>query len=173
MDGGTRREKILDAINAGDAPVSASALARCLGVSRQVIVSDVAILRANGYSIIATSRGYMTERQNAGRYVGRIAVKHAAAKTRDELSAIVRAGGIVIDVTVTHPVYGDLTGSLNIATLADVDDFVSHIKGQKGKLLSDLTGGIHMHTISCSGRKSFDMVISELSRMGILISNMD
>jgi len=173
MDGNVRREKLLEAIEAEGAPISASALAGRLGVSRQIIVSDVAILRAKGDKIIATSRGYMMERQNAGGYVGRIAVKHTGAKTRDELSAIVRAGGTIVDVTITHPFYGDLTGSLNIATLSDVDDFIADIQGKKGKLLLDLTGGIHMHTISCADRKGFDAVVSELSRMGILIPDTD
>ncbi|MDR0519372.1 MAG: transcription repressor NadR [Clostridiales Family XIII bacterium] len=184
--GAERRKKILEAISADDRPLSASALADSMGVSRQAIVGDVAILRASGHSIIATARGYMMERPCAGRYSGRVAVKHSRTRTRSELMAIVRAGGVVVDVTVTHPFYGDLTGSLNLATPQDVDEFITCIGGgragggktggsndnaEKGALLSDLTGGIHMHTISCESRDVFDAIVSELSRMGILLSN--
>jgi transcriptional regulator of NAD metabolism len=169
MDASGRRAKIVEIIDTDDRPVPASALAERLGVSRQVIVSDVAILRAGGRNIIATARGYMMERLNAGRYFGRIAVKHSKAETKAELSAIVRAGGIVVDVTVTHPFYGDLTGSLNLATLEDVDDFIAQIENGKGKLLSNLTDGVHMHTVSCADRSGFEAVLSELSAMGILL----
>jgi transcriptional regulator of NAD metabolism len=167
--GDERRNKILNAIGADARPISASALALSFGVSRQVIVSDVAILRASGHDIIATARGYMMERPPAGRYLGRVAVKHSRARTRDELMAIVGAGCVVVDVTVTHPFYGDLTGSLNLATAADVDEFIEHVESKKGKLLLDLTGGVHMHAISCESKDAFAEVQSKLSRMGILL----
>jgi transcriptional regulator of NAD metabolism len=173
MDGSERRDNILEIIASEGQPVSASALASRLGVSRQVIVSDIAILRVVGHNITATARGYMMERQSAGRYVGRVAVKHPASKTRNELSAIVRTGCVIIDVTVTHPYYGDLTGSLNIATLSDVDDFIRHIEKRKGKMLCELTGGVHIHTLSCAGKAGFDAAVAELSRMGMLISAAD
>jgi transcriptional regulator of NAD metabolism len=168
MDGIKRRERILETISAEDRPISASVLAGQLGVSRQIIVNDVAFLRVSGHEIVATPRGYMMERQVAGRYLGRVAVKHSRASTREELSAIVSAGGIVLDVTITHPFYGDLTGSLNIANQADVDDFIAHIADGKGKLLTNLTDGVHMHTISCADRAGFEIIVSELARRGFI-----
>ena len=58
VEGTTRRKEILRQLQLSEKPVSASRFARDLGVSRQIIVGDVALLRAAGEDIIATSRGY-------------------------------------------------------------------------------------------------------------------
>ena len=57
MAGEERRAKIRERL--GKKPVAAGELARELGVSRQVIVQDVALLRAEGLEIVATNRGYV------------------------------------------------------------------------------------------------------------------
>ena len=54
-----RREAVLERLRAAQAPVSAAALARQFSVSRQIIVGDVALLRAAGADITATPRGYV------------------------------------------------------------------------------------------------------------------
>jgi transcriptional regulator of NAD metabolism len=170
MDTSKRRDKIISILNTNREPVSASELAGRLDVSRQIIVSDVALLRAQGNDIIATPRGYMTPPHQSGRYIGKIVCCHDCAGTRAELSAIVGLGGEVIDVTVTHPFYGDLTGQLNLRAQSDVDDFMALILGGKEKLLSELTGGIHFHTIGCADKAAFDTITAELDRLGILSS---
>jgi transcriptional regulator of NAD metabolism len=168
MDTTKRREKILDILAKKRDPVSASELAKRLDVSRQIIVSDVALLRAQGKDIIATPRGYMTAPRQAGRYIGKILCRHDSVGALAELSAIVNLGGEVIDVTVTHPFYGDLTGQLNLSTQSDVDAFMKLVLTGKEKLLSELTGGLHFHTISCADKATFDKITAELSRLGVL-----
>ena len=49
-----RREAILSRLEQACDPVSATALAGALSVSRQVIVGDIALLRASGAPIAAT-----------------------------------------------------------------------------------------------------------------------
>ena len=59
MTAARRRDEILQALAGASGPVSAAALAARLGVSRQVVVGDVALLRAAGSPIVATPRGYV------------------------------------------------------------------------------------------------------------------
>ena len=57
MNAAQRRESILNRLSGAETPVSASALAAQLGVSRQIVVGEVARLRAGGAQIDATPRG--------------------------------------------------------------------------------------------------------------------
>ena len=75
-----RRKNVVKAISSSDSPISAATLAQKFNVSQQIIVGDVALLRAEGTDIVADH------------------------------------GGTVIDVTVEHSVYGQLSGHLNISS---------------------------------------------------------
>jgi transcriptional regulator of NAD metabolism len=166
-----RRARILAALRESGEAMSAAVLAARMRVSRQVIVGDIALLRARGNAIIATARGYvMTVSPAANRYLGKIACRHRGfAATEKELNAIVACGGEVVDVVVTHRLYGDITGQLNISTRADVDAFMRNIKSSKERLLSELTDGVHLHTIACRDRVAFEAICAELARLGILL----
>jgi transcriptional regulator of NAD metabolism len=165
-----RREKILAALREQEDAVSAAALARHMHVSRQVIVGDIALLRAHGSEVIATSRGYMLSAPApSGRYIGKIACRHSVADTEKELFAIVELGGEAVDVTVTHRLYGDMTGQLNISSREDAEAFIRNIKNSKERLLSELTDGVHLHTIACRDKASFEAIRAELARLGILL----
>jgi transcriptional regulator of NAD metabolism len=165
-----RRAEILALLHKREEAMSATALAARMRVSRQVIVGDVALLRARGNEIIATARGYMMAASlPAGRYIGKIACRHGFADTEKELAAIVALGGEVVDVTVTHRLYGDMTGQLNIATREDVDAFMRNIRNSKERLLSELTGGVHLHTVTCRDKAAFDAICAELAGLGVLL----
>jgi transcriptional regulator of NAD metabolism len=168
MDVNIRREQISKELERATTPISAAAFAKEFGVSRQVIVGDIALLRAEGQDIIATARGYVIQAPVAGKYIGTIACKHDYETTRAELAAIVAAGGTVIDVIVSHPQYGDLTGQLNITNQADVDSFMNQTSGKREHLLSELTDGVHLHTITCADRAAFERITVELSALGVL-----
>ena len=140
-----RRETILKLLRQSAQPVSASTLAGQLSVSRQIIVGDIALLRAAGQEITATARGYVIPAQNG--LLRRIACMHSAGETRDELDAMVDCGCTVVDVIVEHPVYGQLTGPLQISNRYEVSQFIERCK--KAEPLSSLTDGIHLHTLSC------------------------
>ena len=56
MKGKERRKEIVALIMAAEDPVSGSVLSERLGVSRQIIVQDIAMLRAEGYDVLSTIR---------------------------------------------------------------------------------------------------------------------
>jgi len=169
MEAGSRREKILEMIRQQQAPVSASRLAQTLQVSRQIIVGDVALLRAQGCEIIATARGYIVPQPaESGRYLGKVACQHTAADTVWELYAIVDAGAVVVNVVVDHDLYGEIAGQLNLSSREDVDAFVQKAASTKAKLLSELTMGVHLHTVACRGRDHFEQVRQALEQKGYL-----
>lgn len=163
-----RRAHILRALQDTDAPLSASALAAQLGVSRQIIVGDVALLRAAGADIVATPRGYVLGRRPAG-VERRVACVHAPEEMGAELNAIVDAGGEVADVIVEHPVYGQLTGILGVRSRYDVQEFLSRVAADGARPLSNLTGGIHLHTIRCRDDKTFQRILDSLRNTGFLL----
>lgn len=175
MDASQRRESIIETLKKETAPFSASKLAKQFGVSRQVVVGDVSLLRAAGMDIIATPRGYLLDSaaksQNANKqYIGKIACQHTADQTRDELYAVVDNGGELLDVLVEHPIYGELAGRLNVASRKDADSFMKRVSETQTGLLSDLTNGIHLHTIACEDRETFETIKSRLEELNIVYS---
>lgn len=127
MHSDERRKAIADVLHAADAPVSASALAEKFSVSRQIIVGDIALLRSSGEEILATPRGYVTPKEARG-ILHRVAVKHTPQEMEAELNTIVDNGCTVIDVIVDHPIYGQLTGPLQISNRYEVSQFIERCK---------------------------------------------
>lgn len=160
-----RKAAIIEAIRTSETPVSASALARKLHVSRQIIVGDIALIRASGTQIIATPRGYVWERSNAGSE-RKIAILHAPQQMREELYTIVDQGAEVVDVIVEHPTYGQLVGQLQLSSRYDVDQFIDRMQGNEP--LSQLTHGVHLHTIRCRDAAVFERVENALRKKGLL-----
>lgn len=171
MDANARRDTILHTLRHSAAPLSASSLAGRLGVSRQVIVGDIALLRARGSDITATARGYMMTPPPTGRYVGKIACQHSLADTEKELTAIVSLGGTVLDVVVDHYLYGEMSGQLNIATAGDVQAFLQKVRQNEARLLSELTDGVHLHTVACRDADAFAAIGAALARLGLLYAS--
>ena len=169
MESDQRREQILNTIKQQKSPVSASSLAKTLNVSRQVIVGDVALLRAKGYEIIATARGYMIpEYKEFNQYLGKVACRHAPEKTKSELYTIVDLGAVVVNVIIEHEIYGEITGSLNLTERKDVDIFIKKVESSEIKLLSELTMGIHLHTLACRDKTHFEQICHALDMNGYL-----
>jgi len=171
MNASQRREVILDILSQSREAISASALAARLGVSRQIVVGDVALLRASGEEIIATPRGYLLE--GAGKkqiLVRTIACKHhlGDAMAR-ELYTVVDNGGEVLDVIVEHPVYGQISGPLKLRSRYDVQMFLEKVEQYKAQPLAALTEGMHLHTISCENEEAFKRIAKALAEQGILL----
>ncbi len=172
MDTAERRKRLVEMLAENpDVPISGSQLASSLGVSRQVIVQDVAVLRAKGEGIIATPRGYTLLPGGKPLGVTRLlAVKHTREDTRQELYASVDLGVEVVDVIVDHPVYGQLTGQLSLHTRADVDMFLKTIDQTGAGLLSSLTDGVHLHTVRASNLKQIAALEETLRNRGFLLA---
>lgn len=162
-----RKEKIIEEIKKSEKPVSASALAKKLGVSRQIIVGDVALIRASGTHIIATPRGYILDNHQL-QHTYTLAVKHTQEQLADELYTIVDLGGSIIDVIVEHSIYGQLTGKLHLSSRYDVDQFMKKITQDDAKPLSQLTNGLHLHTIQCLDQETYQRIVDALDKKGYL-----
>ena len=166
-----RRRRIVELLGQSDRPLRGADLAARLGVSRQVIVQDVAVLRAAGSGIIATPLGYILPRQASpppARAV--LACQHGRSETADELNALVDLGVRVRDVVVEHPLYGELRGLLMLESREDVREFVERLESGQAELLSALTRGIHLHTIEASRPELLEKARAELQRRGILLA---
>lgn len=170
MEAASRRRAILDRLRTADRPVSASALAAGLNVSRQIIVGDIALLRAGGAEISATPRGYVLPRATDG-ITRTIACRHTLAQTGQELDILVDNGCTVLDVIVEHPVYGQLTGQLQISSRYDVEQFLARIRDSDAAPLSMLTGGLHLHTLCCPNEDAYTRACAALKAAGLLLDD--
>lgn len=168
MQSSDRRNKIADLLNQSVGPISATRLASEFDVSRQVIVGDIALLRASGIDIDATPRGYTMKSDIHDGYTGTIACKHSSEAMHDELYTIVDLGGRVLDVIVDHAIYGQLTGKLELSSRYDVDQFVRKIDQEQAQPLSRVTDGVHLHTVNCPDRSTFDRIVNALRKKGYL-----
>ncbi len=166
-----RKKEILKILKKVNKPVSASSFAKQFGVSRQIVVGDVALLRAAGYDILATPRGYILKKEDTiFPYVGTIVCKHTFEEMRQELYTIVDSGGVVIDVTIEHSIYGQIVGQLNLSSKEDVDLFIKSVSGNLNKPLSVISGGIHLHKIGCDSEEIFEVIKNKLIEMNIICS---
>ncbi|MGL5694062.1 MAG: 3H domain-containing protein [Peptostreptococcaceae bacterium] len=169
MNSAQRRDMLLELIKKSDKPIKGNELAHILKVSRQVIVQDIALIRASGENIVATPQGYVIFNQNDK-------IKHKiecnnhnnVEELYEELKTIIEVGGIVEDVIVKHPVYGDIKAELNISSLRDIDKFIDKIKSDKFKQLSTLSEYNHIHTIEVSNEELLDEIIEKLRIKGII-----
>ena len=168
MDAQERRQAIARRLEEASGPVSAAVLAREHSVSRQIIVGDIALLRAGGMDIAATPRGYVLPRES-GALLRTVACVHDRAGMARELEILVDYGCQVVDVVVEHPLYGQLTGQLHLSSRYDVQEFIRAVSQRNAKPLSDLTGGIHLHTLRCPSREAFERARAALDQAGFLL----
>lgn len=170
MEGEKRREQLVQLLGQANVPISGTDLAKKLGISRQVIVQDIALLRAVNKNILSTNKGYILYAPEAsGRRVKRnYAVSHTKDEIRDELYTIVDCGGKVLDVVVEHDIYGQITADLILCNRLDVDEFVERIEHSKSRPLKVLTDGEHWHTVEADSEKILDKIEEALGNKGYL-----
>lgn len=171
MEGDVRRKKLIEILQQESQPVSGSEIAKRVGVSRQVIVQDIALLRTSYQNIISTNRGYLLYNRDNERKCARrvVKVKHQKEDILQELDIVVDTGGQVINVIVEHEIYGPLTGELMIRNRADVRNFVRKVEEHQTKPLTDLTGGVHFHTIEAENEETLDEIVRQWKEAGFLM----
>ena len=167
MNSAQRREKVLSLLTEHSSPLSATAIAKQCGVSRQIIVGDVPLLRASGEQISATPRGYLLHREQ-GLHQRVIACRHTQEQMEKELYIVVDNGCAVLDVTVEHPVYGQISGQLQLFSRYDVDQFVQKLRTSNAPALCTLTGGVHLHNIQYQHQEDIQRVVEQLREQGLL-----
>lgn len=171
VSGSERRAAIKEVLAASGGPVSGTVLAKQYAVSRQVIVQDIAILRAGGLGIISTAQGYYipeTAKQAAMQRFT-VACQHTAEDMEKELEIIVDCGGKVLDVVVEHPLYGELRGLLMLSSRRHVRAFAESIIAG-AEPLSSLTNGVHLHNVEVADDETRELIIAELKKAGMLLS---
>ena len=166
MNGETRRKKIIARLTGASAPVSASRLAEELGVSRQVIVQDVALIRAAGHSIASLARGYVLDTPSRAKRVFK--VQHSDEDVERELNLFVDAGGTVDDVFVFHKCYGIIRAPMEIKSRYHVRQFLEDISSGKSSLLKNVTSGYHYHTVLADSEETLDLIEKTLKEQGFL-----
>ncbi len=171
MSGEQRREQLIKIIRQSKTPVSGSELAKQVNVSRQVIVQDIALLRANGVDVISTNRGYLIG--DHGKVSRVFKIHHEPEDVETELNLFVDFGGYVKDVFVYHKVYNIIQADMNLKSRADVRKYLGELASGKSTLLMNVTSGYHYHTILADNEETLDMIQAELQAKGFLAKLQD
>lgn len=170
QEGESRRQKLLDILMHSDHPVSGSRLSGTLGVSRQVIVQDIALLRAVNKNILATTKGYILYNSSARTCHRSFCVNHTDEAIMDELTTIIDNGGKVLDVVIEHEVYGQISANLILESRSDVENFCRLLRNTQAKPLNIIAGGIHYHTVEARSEVILDNIERALKEKGYLVT---
>ena len=166
MKGIERRKKLVDMLHSQSKPISGDALAAELGVSRQVIVQDIALLRANGLEIISTNRGYYLNKSAKYRRVFK--VRHTDTEAEEEMNLIIDLGGRLLDVFVYHRVYGVIKTEMNLRSRWDIQNYLRELTGGKSSFLLNITSGYHYHTVEADSEEILALIKDKLRERGFL-----
>lgn len=162
-----RREEILSLIGNTENPIPANVLKERFNVSRQVIVQDIAILRANGYDVTSTNRGYFLGKNAKATRV--IKCRHTFDEIVDEGNLIIELGGRVEDIFVNHRVYGRISARLDLQNRTHVEELYRSLVSGASKPLMSVTDGYHYHSISAESEEVLDEIEKKLRARGFLI----
>ena len=162
-----RRKEIAAVLTSSETPVSGSALSEKFGVSRQIIVQDISLLKAAGYEILSTHHGYIVQSSPLKERVFKL--RHTTDQTEDELTTIVDLGGTVVDVFVWHKVYGKVEAKMNIFSRMHVRQFLEGVRSGKSTELMNITGGYHYHTVTAESDEILDKIGKALDQKGFIV----
>lgn len=162
MKADERRKEIVNLLLSKKEAVSGRDLAAKFGVSRQIIVQDISLLKACGHEIFSTHYGYVMQSSPLCEKV--LKLYHSKEQTEDELNTIVDLGGTVVDVFVWHKVYGKVSAPLNIFSRLHVKQFIEGVRSGKSTELMDITGGYHYHTIRAETEEILNLIENALNQ---------
>ena len=166
MKAAERRNAIVNLLLSEQDAVSGGTLSERFGVSRQIIVQDITVLKGSGYDILSTHSGYIMQKSPLKERV--LKLHHTTEQTEDELSLIVELGGTVVDVFVWHKVYGKMEAKLNICSCLQVKQFIEGVRTGKSSELMNITGGYHYHTIRAESEEIIDEIENALKERGYI-----
>ena len=167
-----RKETLLQLLKEAPKPLNGQSLAEHFHVTRQIIVQDIAVLRADGAPILSTNRGYIYKENKANSFVHKLfKVKHKEEDMGQELLAIVDNGGRVQNILIDHPVYGEIETLLKLSCRRDVEHFLSQVETSDFRPLSELTDGIHYHLIEAENKQDLLYIEQALDKLGYLVKD--
>ena len=161
-----RRNAILKLLQNAEEPVAARKLAERYGVSRQVIVQDMAVIRAYTPGIISTTKGYVMEQES--RCVREFKVRHKQSDAAKERNLIVDCGGRVCNISISHRVYGRVSAEMDIRSRQDVTEFIAALNDSQSTVLSTATSGYHYHLVEAASEERLDLIGEQLKAAGFL-----
>ena len=159
-----RRKAIVNLLLSSAEPLPGAKLSQEFGVSRQIIVQDITVLKGSGYDILSTHNGYVIQKSPLKERVFKLF--HTTDQTEDELNTIVGLGGTVVDVFVWHKVYGRMSAPLNIFSVLHVKQFIEGVRAGKSSELMNITGGYHYHTVRAESEEILDNIAKALEAKG-------
>ena len=170
MTGEERRTQILQMLKDQTSPLSGTALADAFHVSRQVIVQDIALMRAENHPILSSNRGYLYHRTDSAGLLPKrvVSVRHTTEQVLEEFMTILELGGKILDVVVEHELYGQIRVDLMIESQQDAQEFYEKLMQSKDEPLKILTGDCHYHTIAAPSEKLLDLIEQALQKDGFL-----
>lgn len=172
--GEQRRQFLLEKIKTSTQPLTGGELAALTSVSRQVIVGDMTLLKAKGEPIIATSQGYLYLADRATEEASRrIACHHQTDDTERELKLLVESGVTVKDVSIEHPVYGELTAGIHVSNIQEVEAFMKRVRETGASYLLELTDGTHLHTITAPDNATLEKAVQTMRDNGFLLEEIE
>ncbi|MDE6957052.1 MAG: transcription repressor NadR [Lachnospiraceae bacterium] len=166
MKAAERRKAIVNLLLSEQEAISGSVLSERFGVSRQIIVQDITVLKGLDYDILSTHRGYIMQKSPLKERV--LKLHHTTEQTEEELSLIVKLGGTVVDVFVWHKVYGKMEAKLNIFSNLQVKQFIEGVRTGKSSELMNITGGYHYHTIRAESEEILNQIERVLEECGYI-----
>lgn len=171
MTGEERRSKILQKLMESQTPMSGAALAKAFRVSRQIIVQDIALMRAERHDIVSTNKGYLYRNEEVDATFSKrvFFVKHTTDQVMEEFLTVIELGGHVLDVAVEHSLYGQIRVDLLIESRQDAEEFVRKLAVCRDNPLNMLTDGCHYHTVSAPSEKLLNLIETELQQKGLLL----
>ena len=168
MNTAQRRTEILKLLQQEEKPVAARAMASQFGVSRQVIVQDMAVIRASTPGILSTTRGYVLQHDKDIACTREFKVRHGQEHAAEELNLIVDCGGRVKNISISHRVYGRITAEMDIRSRQDVQEFLQALTGGASTVLSTATDGYHYHLVEAATPDRLDLIGQALQDAGFL-----
>lgn len=166
MKSADRRALLLKQLSDCQMPLSGSELAHQFQVSRQVIVNDIALLRAQGQPIISTNKGYlMMQKHTCSRIFKE---RHDNAHTRAEYELIVDHGGTIKNIFVYHRTYGIVKADLNLSNRFEIDQYLKSYEGSVSSPLENITDGYHYHEVEASSEEVLETIGKALDEAGFL-----
>ncbi len=166
MEAIKRREEVLEILQKSNKAIKGTDLAEKFKVTRQIIVQDIAILRAKGIDILATPQGYIIPPKTEGTILRKtiIGSHKGYDQMEEELKTIVDLGGRIVDVIVDHPLYGEIKSFINVGSRYELDEFMKNIREANAEPLSSLTDGLHLHTIEVKDENTFELIKKALGQ---------
>lgn len=170
MNGETRREKLRGLLLDAARPLTGTALAKELGVSRQIIVQDIALMRAEQLPILSTNKGYLLRPDDPRSLQPKrvFFVRHSTDQVLEEFMTVLDLGGRILDVAVEHELYGPIRADLMIENIPDAEDFVARLAACRDNPLKVLTDDCHFHTVAAPSERLLDLIENELTARGFL-----